>query len=300
MTLAYGEAEWWIPVAYKALKSAGFSPPSAPEWTPTWKAEFKKFQKAKGLTADGIPGPNTWRQLQPTMPVLDEGWARRILIAAMHHRDSINIMAVTCIATDQKPEAGKKLLAVLAEWHDWLDKKGARKTLWKDAGGDPDKVEGEVGVLPAIVIAGPLMISEGAAAIAAGQVVATVGAAAAAAGAAWLAAKTIAILTKYDWDDIEISAEGTAVTAPPAATPIPPTPPRNEFSFRQSLKYWRGTILAGCGIMLAILTQGWGVVASLLPLAAAAATAAGGGAALLLLLLLAFLAAFGREFKRGR
>jgi hypothetical protein len=329
-------SEFFVPFLRGGLQASGVSVSDDGPWNGELESAVKKFQKNKGLTPDGIPGPNTWRALGPKLGPVTDLKAQEFIRGALDLRTKAYILAIHAHGS-KSPEAKTwdakhtvKLLTILEQWDIWLQRNGARALLWKyswtdgkippgfptyddtpalPAGASPKDLKirrpgAELGFLPLVVAGPPMLAGAGAAGGAvATAVVNTIGAAAAAAGAAWLGV-TIGkwIQTaRDDAPDIVETSNTTITIAPPVDGAPPPRSPKQPWSLRESLKKFAEWVAKAAAMLVAVLVAGFGIVATLVTAGAPLVTAAAGAAGGLFWLALAAAAAFlfGAKRKRG-
>lgn len=305
------------------MAAAGVPFPAGDTWAPSMAAAVRTFQTNRRLTADGIPGKNTWHQLGPSLGPITADKARVFLNAALELRGTAYMLAIHShgivggASVAGWAETNKvKLLAILQEFDEWMQRSGARGLMWRWSwpdgvippgtptyDGTSDAMRGELGVLPLIVAGPPVLLgsSAGGAAVTA-AIVETIGAAAAAAGAAWLGVKlaTWATANADAAPDTELPSRSRVTIAPPVGMPPPPNNPQQEWEFLRSLRYFAKRIGALAAMIVAVLVSGFGVVASLAGAAVPVVTAAAGAAGALFWLGLAAIAAFLAAGKRRR
>lgn len=325
---------WFVPFLRGGLRKAGVTVSDSGPWNPELASAVKTYQGSKGLTKDGIPGPNTWQALGPAlgpMTVLkaEEAVKAAITLRYMAYMAAIHAHGAGSAAAQAWSSAySVQLLTILETFDVWMQQSGAAALLWKyswpedkippgyptydgaSPGIDPKKSKrrlGAVGFLP-LVVAGPPMLAGGSAAagVIATAIVKTIGAGAAAAGAAWLGVKLVQWSTAAtdSAPTVEETSETTTVTAPPAgASPPPPSSPKNRFTLRNNLRYFVKTVGKLAAMVVAVLVGGFGVVATLTtaagPLVVAAAGAAGGVLWLGLAALVAFILGASKRKRYG-
>jgi hypothetical protein len=277
-----------VPVVAKALSHAGFQCPIDTTDYNAINKQVLAFQKKSKLTPDGDAGPNTCRALRNAgaFAPLDSQTAVSAVAAGIR----VYNYGIICQVSTQDEELG----AAVQTWGNWLSH--ARQMGKRKAG---PKVEQKLGVndgmtrmLPvgqgegrvgkggvvqlgfAPALALPL-IAEGAAASFAADVVAGVGAAAAAAAAAWAAVAIgkAAAKTQSNTQDRETTTSTTTPIAdskPDTAPGQPPQPGKTDWSLKGNPKGWLAILGALCAAVAAVLIEGLGVVASLVPIAGAA------------------------------
>lgn len=296
---------WCVPLG-DALAAAvpGKAPPPGPVFSAALQAQVKKFQLTRGLTPDGDPGANTWRELKAknVVPALDDGRAAVALFEALTQMQGAKWMwlaleGATAAAPDMPTAATlatmREAIAIVAEAETAICKalpnyrqiiESAKPTSAAMAGQDSRPVlpiygekavywarlgaEPQMGVAPLALVLLPL--AEGASAAVAQSVVAAAGATAAAGFAAWIATKLGAKLAQAaKTAPSSVDASGTAVGNAPGEPPK-----KADFSLK---KVDVAGVLRRAAAILALLA-GWlvggvALVASLLPPLAAAAAA---------------------------
>lgn len=321
----FAPSNWFVPMLSNGLRAAGIAAPDGAEWSPALAASVMDFQRRQRLTADGIPGKNTWQQLGPSLGPLTADKAKTIMQAALELRANAYQLAIWAHGLDESTPTWASrnkiaLLEILQQFDEWMQASGARAALWRWSWPDgriPDgfptyegvtpRVEGawiqEVGVLPLLVAAPPMLAGGVGGAAVTTAIVNTIGAAAAAAGAAWLGVKlaTWATAEAPAAPDVETSSSTWVTTAPPVgAEPPPPNTPKNRWDILQNARKMAKRIGALAALLVAVTVSGFGVVATLAGAAAPLVTAAAGAAGSLVWLALAALAAFLAASRRRR
>ena len=325
---------WFVPFLRGGLRKAGVTVSDSGPWNPELASAVKTFQGSKGLTKDGIPGPNTWQALGPALGPMTALKAEEAVKAALTLR---GWAYMTAIHAHGSPSAAAQawssantvqLLTILEKFDVWMQQSGAAALLWKyswpedkippgyptyDGGSpgiDPKKSKrrlGAVGFLPLVLAGPPMLVGAGTAGgMVATAIVKTIGAGAAVAGAAWLGVKLTqwATATADSAPTIEETSDTQTVTAPPVgASPPPPSSPKGFFSLRKSLREFVKLVGKVAAMVVAVLVGGFGVVATLTtaagPLVVAAAGAAGGVLWLGLAALVAFILGASKRERYG-
>lgn len=280
-----------VPIVGKALATAGKTKVDVSALSndyETIRPFVVAFQKQAKLTPDGDAGPNTCRALRDAgaFGPVDAWTATRIVEAGIR----IYNYGIVCQVATKDEELGKAVRV----WGDWLSNarqrgkaKAGLKVEQKLAANDGTtrvlpigQGEGRVGkggvvqlgFVPALAL--PL-IAEGAAASFAADVVAGVGALAAAAAAAWAAVaigKAAAKARETATENETTISETTPIadSKPDTAPGKPPEPGKMDWNLKGSPKGWLAILGALCAAVAAVVIEGLGVVASLVPIAGAA------------------------------
>ena len=311
---------WTNPLALALAKvGAPVKGSAGPAFSAQMLLSVKAFQKARGLTQDGDPGPNVWRELRTAGAVepIDATRAKLALAGVLHAAQWAKIAGLVELQASGPPnaetldalallkQAEESIIAAVPDVADIVRKTysgGIKYAVALPIRGQTGVTIAQVSVdkafTPAIgaiplVVALPFLAEATAAAVA-DAVVATAGTAAALGLATWIATQVGAKLGKA----AEKAPTKTDIAAGEmVAQPNPGQPPqRSKWDFKDfNLKAALRQAAAFLALAAGWLVSGALMVASLLP----AAVVAAGNAALWILGLLA-LAVFGKKKRKVR